>query len=127
MELTQKTKPVIIISLHEIAQTHRFLLQNIDKLAKDKEDPLRLILADLGEAPEVSKEDDREIQLTLTNRFKQNMEGMICSILYPLLFFRGDFGEYQPVCRNQGIDHYNIPTNSIAGQGSRSGSLWDSQ
>jgi len=74
MELTQKTKPVIIISLHEIAQTHSFLLQNIDKLAKDKEDPLRLILTDLGDAPQVPKEDDREIQLTLTNRFKQNME-----------------------------------------------------
>jgi len=28
----------------------------------------------LGEVPYVSKEDDREIQLTLTNRFKQNME-----------------------------------------------------
>lgn len=74
MELTQKTKPVIIISLHEIASTHQFLLQNLEKLVKDKEDPLRLILNDLGNAPNVSKEDDREIQLTLTNRFKQNME-----------------------------------------------------
>jgi len=74
MELTQKTKPVIIISLHEIASTHQYLSQNLDKLAKDKEDPLRLIMSDLGEAPAVGKEDDREIQLTLTNRFKQNME-----------------------------------------------------
>jgi Ras GTPase-activating-like protein IQGAP2/3 len=74
MELTQKTKPVIIISLHEIASCHQFLQQNIDKLVKDKEDPLKVILHDLGEAPSVSKEDDREIQLTLTNRFKQNME-----------------------------------------------------
>jgi len=75
MELTQKTKPVIIISINEIAQTHQFLAQSIDKLAKDKEDPLRQILNDLGEAPAMcSKEDDREIQLTLTNRFKQNME-----------------------------------------------------
>jgi len=74
VELTQKTKPLIIISLHEIASTHQFVLQNLDKLAKDKEDPLRLIVNDLGEAPVVSKEDDREIQLTLTNRFKQNME-----------------------------------------------------
>jgi len=65
---------VIIISLHEISQTHTYLLQNIEKLAKEKEDPLRVILNDLGDAPLVSKEDDREIQLTLTNRFKQNME-----------------------------------------------------
>lgn len=35
---------------------------------------MRLILNDLGEAPTVAKEDDREIQLTLTNRFKQTME-----------------------------------------------------
>jgi len=49
-------------------------LQNLDKLAKEKDDPLRVIMTDLGEAPSVSKEDDREIQLTLTNRFKQNME-----------------------------------------------------
>lgn len=35
MELTQKAKPVIIISLHEIAQTHSFILQNLDKLVKD--------------------------------------------------------------------------------------------
>jgi len=51
------------------------LAQNIEKLTKDKEDPLRLILNDLGEVPNMCpKEDDREIQLTLTNRFKQNME-----------------------------------------------------
>jgi hypothetical protein len=75
MELTQKTKPLIIISLHEIASTHQLLSQLLDKLVKDKEDPLAMILRDLGEPPKVSKEDDREIQLTLTNRFKQNMEG----------------------------------------------------
>jgi len=74
MELFQKTKPVIIISLHEIANTHQHLLSNVDKIAKEKEDPLHLILNDLGEAPRVAKEDDREIQLTLTNRFKQSME-----------------------------------------------------
>jgi len=74
MELTQKTKPLIIISLHEIASTHQFFLGNLDKLAKEKDDPLRLIINDLGDVPSVSKEDDREIQLTLTNRFKQNME-----------------------------------------------------
>jgi hypothetical protein len=34
VELTQKTKPVIIIALHEISQTHKFLQGNIEKLAK---------------------------------------------------------------------------------------------
>jgi len=55
MELTQKTKPVIIISLHEISLTHRNVIQNIDKLTKDKEDPLRVILNDLGDPLELSK------------------------------------------------------------------------
>jgi Ras GTPase-activating-like protein IQGAP2/3 len=43
-------------------------------LAKEKDDPLRVIMNDLGEAPAISSEDDREIQLTLTNRFKQEMD-----------------------------------------------------
>jgi len=79
MELTQKTKPVIIISLHEIASTHSLLHSCLEKLAKEKDDPLRLIMSDLGEVPVISSEDDREIQLTLTNRFKQNMEEEISS------------------------------------------------
>lgn len=79
MELTQKTKPVIIISLREISQTHQLIVQTIDKLTKDKEDPMRLILNDLGEVPSVSDQDDREIQLTLTNRFKGNVEDEIGS------------------------------------------------
>lgn len=78
MELTQRTKPVIIISIHEISLTHSILKQHLDKLAKDKDDPLRLILneKDLGDPPATDTE-DREIQLTLTNRFKSTMEGKI--------------------------------------------------
>ena len=78
MELTQKTKPVILISLHEISATHNLLLQNLDALATEKEDELKVILNDLGEAPpEIDDSDDREIQLTLTNRFKVAVEGMV--------------------------------------------------
>jgi Ras GTPase-activating-like protein IQGAP2/3 len=78
MELTQRTKPVIIISIHEISLTHSILKQHLDKLAKDKDDPLRLILneKDLGDPPATDTE-DREIQLTLTNRFKSTMEDEI--------------------------------------------------
>jgi len=79
MELTQKTKPVILVSLHEISATHHLLLENIDDIAdkKDKpeEDELRVILKDLGDAPpEIEEEEDREIQLTLINRFKVDVE-----------------------------------------------------
>jgi hypothetical protein len=38
---------------------------------------LRVILTDLGEPLDVGKDDDREIQLTLTNRFTSNVEGFI--------------------------------------------------
>ena len=75
MELTQKSKPVIIISLHEIYQTHSLLAEHLDAIAPDQEDPLRKILQDLGPPPEnLAEDDDREIQLTLTNRFKVDVE-----------------------------------------------------
>jgi Ras GTPase-activating-like protein IQGAP2/3 len=75
MELTHQTKPVISISLHEIYNTHSLVAKHIDGLAPEKEDPLRQIMLDLGPPPEqVTEEDDREIQLTLTNRFKVEVE-----------------------------------------------------
>lgn len=74
MELTQKSKPVVIISLHEIAETHAYVLADINKLAPEKDDPLRLIVSELGEAPQVASADDREINLVLNNRFEQNMD-----------------------------------------------------
>merc|ERR1712137_891772 len=76
MELAQKAKPVIIISLHEIFKTHALLAENLSQLATESDDPLRLIMADLGPPPNGDKEDDqdRELQLTLTNRFKVEMD-----------------------------------------------------
>ena len=46
---------------------------HLDKIAAEKDDPLRRVMDDLGGAPEytdLSEEEDRDIQLTLTNRFK---------------------------------------------------------
>jgi len=63
--------------MHEIYNTHRLVQQHLDKLAPEKEDPLRQVLTDLGPPPETSssaEEDDREIQLTLTSRFKVEVE-----------------------------------------------------
>jgi len=77
MEVTHQSKPVIFISMHEIYNTHRLVQQHLDKLAPEKEDPLRQVLTDLGPPPETSasaEEDDREIQLTLTSRFKVEVE-----------------------------------------------------
>jgi len=77
IELTQKTKPVIIISYHEVAQTHQLVQKHIDSLGIDKEDPLRIIMRELdalGPIPDIPKDDDREIQLTLINRFETHVD-----------------------------------------------------
>lgn len=77
MELTQKSKPVIQISLYEIFQTHALIHLHLDKVAPEREDPLRLIIQDLGDVPPadmINDSNDRDIQLTLTNRFKVDVE-----------------------------------------------------
>lgn len=77
IELTQKTKPVIIISYHEVSQTHNLVHKHLDSLSLEKDDPLRIImkeLAALGPIPDIPKDDDREVQLTLTNRFETHVE-----------------------------------------------------
>ncbi|EFA79526.1 RasGTPase-activating protein [Heterostelium album PN500] len=79
MELTQKTKPVIIISLPEISSTHILISKNLDSLVPkgEKDDPMRIIMKELdefGPPPEISHEDDREVQLTLTNKFQKSIE-----------------------------------------------------
>lgn len=76
MELAQKAKPVIIISLHEIFKTHALLAENLSQLVTENDDPLRVIMADLGPPPSEFNEDDqdRELQLTLTNRFKVGVD-----------------------------------------------------
>jgi len=75
MEFTHETKPVIVISLDEIYKTHGLIAKHLDSIAPDKEDPLRKIMSDLGPPPsEGGEEADREVQLTLTNRFKVEVE-----------------------------------------------------
>jgi len=48
--------------------------KHLDALAPDKEDPLRQVMVDLGTPPSVVEDDHRDIQLTLTNRFKVEVE-----------------------------------------------------
>merc|ERR1712188_158579 len=76
MELAQKSKPIIMISLDEIFRTHSLLYENLDEIAPDADDRLRIVMNDLGKPPdEFNEEDqDRELQLTLTNRFKVDMD-----------------------------------------------------
>jgi len=82
-ELTLKINPVIVISLSEIFQSHLLILENIAALKqKEKEDPLEIIMKELGTPPGTglaSDELEREIQLTLVNKFKERMEEDISS------------------------------------------------
>jgi uncharacterized protein YlxP (DUF503 family) len=77
VELTQGTKPIILMTFSEIYSTHELVVQNLNALAKDQSDPLRTIIKELGQLPEDDLVDDdlhRELQLVLTNRFALEQE-----------------------------------------------------
>jgi len=79
-ELTLKISPVIVISLSEISQTHKLILENLTSIKQTpKDDPMETIIKELGPVAEVSEENDREIQLTLVNKFKEKIEEEISS------------------------------------------------
>jgi len=72
-ELTIKTTPVILISYQEIVFTHKLLKKHITTLIgkDDPKDPLKVILADLGEIPLQNEAEEKEVQLELINRFAE--------------------------------------------------------
>jgi Ras GTPase-activating-like protein IQGAP2/3 len=76
MELTQKTKPIIIVSMGELVLAHQLVKEAISSVVTDvKNDPLSIIINDLGEIPTVDAAlAKRELQLQLENRFKGTME-----------------------------------------------------
>lgn len=78
MELTQKTKPLIIISLAEICLAHHLVKESINHVVPDPNDPVRIILADLGEVPQVDVATGKKaVQMQLENRFKGTMDNEI--------------------------------------------------
>jgi len=71
-DFSRTAKPIVYISQEEIYSTHALLLENLDELAKSKDDPLQVILSSLGTPPEGSAEATTrgaEMSLNLTNRF----------------------------------------------------------
>ncbi|KAF2068794.1 hypothetical protein CYY_009886 [Polysphondylium violaceum] len=66
-----KTGDVTInITLNEMYFVHSLLDQHLNTLAPDPNDPLRIILTDLGPAPpQLSRVDNANVELKLTNRF----------------------------------------------------------
>ncbi|XP_072405007.1 ras GTPase-activating-like protein IQGAP3 isoform X2 [Chiloscyllium punctatum] len=86
-EMVSLNKPVIYITVGELINTHKLLLQHQDSLLAEHSDPLHELLRDLGEVPTVESllgegsvdaNDPRgdqtmvnkmEVSLTLTNKF----------------------------------------------------------
>ncbi|XP_078657748.1 ras GTPase-activating-like protein IQGAP1 isoform X6 [Branchiostoma floridae x Branchiostoma belcheri] len=89
-DFTMLNKPVVYMSIKEICDTHKLLIDHQDALAPERQDPLHELLDDLGEAPKLEDligeipldekdpnlevERDKlaktEVSLTLTNKFE---------------------------------------------------------
>ncbi|XP_030637038.1 ras GTPase-activating-like protein IQGAP3 isoform X2 [Chanos chanos] len=54
-EMVILNKPVIYISISELINTHKLLLEHQDSLCSDQSDPLFVLLKDLGEAPSIQE------------------------------------------------------------------------
>ena len=54
-DVTRVTKPVIYISIQEIIDTHKLLVEHQDALAPDTNDVLHELLEDLNEVPSVEE------------------------------------------------------------------------
>uniref|UniRef100_A0A8B9JVL2 IQ motif containing GTPase activating protein 3 n=1 Tax=Astyanax mexicanus TaxID=7994 RepID=A0A8B9JVL2_ASTMX len=84
-EMVILNKPVIYISIGELINTHKLLLEHQDALCPEQNDPLLLLLRDLGKVPSVqalvgqsvpkyppspySHYNKMEVSLTLTSKF----------------------------------------------------------
>jgi len=70
-QLARKEKAAIIIPLKEICHLHALLLENKPELTSElgNNDPLSIILDEIGKLRRCPENNTTEIQLTLTNRF----------------------------------------------------------
>uniref|UniRef100_G3WR35 IQ motif containing GTPase activating protein 3 n=1 Tax=Sarcophilus harrisii TaxID=9305 RepID=G3WR35_SARHA len=82
-DMVAVAKPMVYITVGELINTHRLLLEHQDSIAPDHRDPLHELLEDLGELPTIpaligenltsdGNQDmsQLEISLTLTNKFE---------------------------------------------------------
>jgi len=69
--LAKKEKDIIPIFARELAFMHRLCADNQDALIdkNDDQDPMMLIIKDLGEVPAVNENDDSTVDLTLENKY----------------------------------------------------------
>lgn len=81
VELTQRSAPMISISVNELFSTHKAVLDVIERLAPSQNDPLRVILESLGVPQDpVSEDQNEELSLALVNRFGKDVEKSEMSI-----------------------------------------------
>jgi len=74
-DLAQTNKVEIYISINEIYSLHKFIEKHCEQLAPDPNDKLRIIMNDLGSAPqEVPKEMNTYIHLPLFSRFQTSLQ-----------------------------------------------------
>ncbi|XP_030679076.1 ras GTPase-activating-like protein IQGAP3 [Nomascus leucogenys] len=82
-DMVAVAKPVVYITVGELVNTHRLLLEHQDCIAPDHQDPLHELLDDLGELPTIpdligesiaadghTDLSKLEVSLTLTNKFE---------------------------------------------------------
>jgi len=68
-QLAKKEKDSIVILLHEICAMHKLVATNVKELIIDDEDPVKVLVEELGEVPRCPSDDETEVQLVLENRF----------------------------------------------------------
>jgi Ras GTPase-activating-like protein IQGAP2/3 len=69
-----RNKPSIVINLQEIVTVHTALIETTDVLTANPQDPIRILLSELGSPPNIQDDDrahSQEINLTLVNRFSE--------------------------------------------------------
>ncbi|KAG8449946.1 hypothetical protein GDO86_016578 [Hymenochirus boettgeri] len=113
-EMVNTNKPVIYITVGELVDTHKLLVEHQDFIAPDQKDPIHELLEDIGEVPTVQSligeststlgDDDAleqaqaqlrklEISLTLTNKFdmintnedEMDIQGLLMSTKHMLV------------------------------------------
>jgi len=68
-QLAKREKDSVVILLQEICNMHKLVAQNVKELSADDEDPVKLLIEELGEVPRCPSDDETEVQLVLENRF----------------------------------------------------------
>jgi len=68
-QLARKEKAVIVLPLADICQMHKWLHDNKKEIVENTQDPLNIILEDIGRTRSCPPNDHTEVQLTLENRF----------------------------------------------------------